>query len=89
MAIGASRPLIVRPFLARALGLTLVGATLGLGAAAGGARAIGDLLYGIPATDVVSFSLALAAVFGAALLASFIPAWRAARIDPLAALRHQ
>jgi ABC-type lipoprotein release transport system permease subunit len=46
-------------------------------------------LFGVSATDLVAFGLAAAAVLGVALLASLIPAWWGARVDPLAALRHR
>jgi ABC-type antimicrobial peptide transport system permease subunit len=56
-------------------------------AAFGATRLIGNLLYGVPPTDVVAFSAAAVTLAAAALAASWIPARRAARIDPIIALR--
>ena len=53
------------------------------------ARLLTSLLYGVSPTDAVSFSAALALVMTIVLIASLIPAWRASRIDPIAALRHR
>jgi putative ABC transport system permease protein len=52
-------------------------------------RALVSLLYGVSATDLVSFSSASAAVMIVVAAASLIPAWRASRTDPIAALRHR
>ena len=49
----------------------------------------GSVVFGISATDPVSFAQALALVLGIVLVATLVPAWRAARTNPLAALRHQ
>jgi ABC-type lipoprotein release transport system permease subunit len=46
------------------------------------------MLYGISATDATSFARALLIVLGGVILATTVPAWRAARTDPLSALRH-
>jgi ABC-type antimicrobial peptide transport system permease subunit len=53
------------------------------------ARILASLLYGVSPTDAVSFSAALAVVMTIVLVASLIPAWRASRTDPIAALRHR
>ena len=52
-------------------------------------RLLGTLLYGVSATDVVSFAAAPAVVLGIALAASLVPAWRASRTNPITAVRHQ
>lgn len=46
-------------------------------------------LFGVSATDLVSFAWALAVVLGGVVVATILPAWRAARTNPLRALRHQ
>jgi ABC-type antimicrobial peptide transport system permease subunit len=89
MAIGASRGHIARRFLQRGLRLGAVGALLGLLAAGALTRLLTGLLYGVSVFDVVSFVTALAAVLLAVFAASWIPAWRASRTDPIAALRHR
>jgi ABC-type lipoprotein release transport system permease subunit len=47
------------------------------------------MLFGVSATDALSFARALAIVLGGVVLATIVPAWRAARTNPLTALRHQ
>jgi putative ABC transport system permease protein len=89
MALGASGPSILRGFLARGLRLGAVGAALGIVAALGAGRLLGSLLFGVSASDVTSFARALAVVLGGVVVATIVPAWRAARTDPLKALRHQ
>ena len=89
MALGATGPLVVRQFVGRGLRLGAVGAALGIVAALGVSRLLGSVLFGVSATDAVSFARALAVVLGGVVVATIIPAWRAAQIDPLTALRHQ
>ena len=52
-------------------------------------RLVASQLYGLTATDPLTMAAASALLFGVALLASFIPAWRATRIDPVVALRQR
>jgi predicted permease len=89
MAVGASRGHVARRFLQRGLRLGTIGALLGLLAAGALTRLLAGLLYGVSAFDTTSFTAALAAVLLAVLAASSIPAWRASRTDPIAALRHR
>jgi ABC-type lipoprotein release transport system permease subunit len=51
--------------------------------------ALGSILYGIGARDMIAFAGGTAVVMGIALTASFFPAWKASRTDPLTALRHR
>jgi hypothetical protein len=89
MALGASGLSVVREFLGRGLRLGAIGAALGIVAALGVSRLLGSVLFGVSATDSISFLRALAIVLGGVIVATIIPAWRAARTDPLSALRHQ
>ncbi|HKV98903.1 MAG TPA: ABC transporter permease [Vicinamibacterales bacterium] len=89
MALGASGAAVVRGFLGRGLRLGATGAVLGIVLAFGLSRLLGGVLYGVSATDVVSFARALVIVLGGVILATVVPAWRASRTDPLRALRHQ
>jgi predicted permease len=89
MALGASAKSIVQAFLGRGLRLGAIGAALGIVAAIGLSRLLGSVLFGVSATDAVSFARALAIVLGGVVLATIVPAWRAARTNPLSALRHQ
>ena len=76
-------------FSARGLRLGAIGAALGIVAALGVSRLLGSVLFGVSATDAVSFARALAVVLGGVVVATLVPAWRAARTNPLSALRHQ
>jgi putative ABC transport system permease protein len=89
MALGASRLSIMRVFLGRGLRLGAVGASLGVVAALALTRVLGSALYGVSATDPVSFTRALVVVLGGVIGATLVPAWRAARTNPLTALRYQ
>ena len=70
------------------LRLGVIGAAIGIAAALAATRLMASLLYGVSAIDAVSFAAAALMVLTIALAASFVPAWRAARTDPLIALRH-
>jgi ABC-type antimicrobial peptide transport system permease subunit len=89
MALGASGLSIVRRFLARGLQLGAIGAALGTVAALSVSNLLGSVLFGVSATDTISFARALAIVLGTVVVATIVPAWRAARTSPLSALRHQ
>jgi putative ABC transport system permease protein len=89
MALGAQSGDVIRLILKQGLTLTLAGIAAGALGAIAAARVISGLLYGVTATDPATFaaiSLLLAMV---ALLACYLPARRAARVDPLAALKHE
>ena len=88
MALGAGRGAITRRFLGTGVRLAAVGAAGGTLLAFGVTRLMGALLFGVSPTDPLTFGVALALVLGIALLASFLPAWRAARMDPVATLHH-
>jgi len=74
--------------LTTGLRLGVIGAAIGIAAALAATRLMASLLYGVSAIDAVSFAAAALMVLTIALAASFVPAWRAARTDPLIALRH-
>ena len=89
MALGASGRSVVLKFVTRGLKLGAIGAALGIVAALGASRLLGSALFGVSATDPVSFARALAMVLGGVVVATIVPAWRAARTSPLSAMRHQ
>ena len=89
IALGAPRASVVRGFLARGVRLGAIGAAIGVAAALVLTRFLQGALFGISATDATSFATALAIVLGGVVLATLVPASRAARTDPLRALRHQ
>lgn len=87
MALGAGRWQVVRATTSRAIGITIAGTTIGSTLAIGAGRAMESLLFGLVTTSFVQLG-ALVAILGAvALLAAYVPARRAARIDPMSALR--
>ncbi|MGH9466759.1 MAG: ABC transporter permease [Terriglobales bacterium] len=87
MALGAGRGAITALVLRRALGLTLAGVVLGTAAALLAGRAMAAQLYQTKPGDPRLLALAAVVLFLAALLASYLPARRAARVDPLQVLR--
>jgi ABC-type lipoprotein release transport system permease subunit len=89
MALGAPGASVIRDFVARGLRLGIIGAVAGTVAALAVTRLLGGILYGVSPTDLTSFGQALALVLGVVTVATAIPAWRAARTNVLAALRHQ
>jgi putative ABC transport system permease protein len=87
LALGARRGEIVTLVLRHGAVLFVIGAAVGLAAAAASARALGSLLFHVRAFDGVSFGLATAVLFLVALAACGIPARRAAGVDLSVALR--
>jgi macrolide transport system ATP-binding/permease protein len=89
MALGADRSTILRLILRQGLGLAGIGLVVGLGLSAAATPIVSNQLAGVEAADPMSFSLAAAVLTAAALIASYLPARRAASMDPLRALRHE
>jgi putative ABC transport system permease protein len=89
VALGASSTEILRNVLGYGLRLTTFGLVAGLAAALVGTRALSSLLYGVHPTDAITFAAVSAVLAGVAALASYIPARRATRVDPMVALRHE
>ena len=87
MALGAAREDVVRMVVMQGMRLALVGGACGMIAALLLTRLMSNLLYGVQSTDPVTFATGALVVCGVALLASYIPARRATRVDPVAALR--
>jgi predicted permease len=89
MALGAQQSTIVRMVLRQAMELTGAGIVAGLIAAAALTRVMASLLFGVSATDVVTFSVVSFTLGAVALLASYLPARRATHVDPVVALREE
>jgi len=73
--------------LLQGLRVALYGMGAGILAALAVTRFLASLLYGVGATDPLTFAAVIALVFGVAIMATALPAWRAARIDPVKSLR--
>ena len=87
MTIGANPADVVRMMLNEGGRLAIVGVAIGSVVALAGARLIRGLLFEVGATDPLTFAGVAAGLPGVALLASYIPARRATRVDPMIALR--
>jgi putative ABC transport system permease protein len=87
MALGAQRADVLRMVVGQGLTLVAAGVVLGVGASLAGARVLESLLFGVSARDPLTFLAVPVLLAGVALLASYLPARRAARVDPMVALR--
>jgi ABC-type antimicrobial peptide transport system permease subunit len=89
IALGAKRGEVLGWVLMRALRLVAGGIVIGIPIAWVSTRLIGSMLFGLRATDPVTALLAVSLLTATALAAAFIPALRAARVDPVVALRYE
>lgn len=89
MALGARRLDVLRMILDDGIRMTLAGAVIGVVAALGLTRLLASMLYGVTPTDPITFVAVAALLCGIAILACFLPARRAARVDPMVALRYE
>lgn len=89
MALGAPREAIFRLFLTRGLRLALAGVVIGCGAAMALGRLVGSMLYGVSPRDPLTFTVAAVLLVAVAFAATYFPARRATRIEPMEALRYE
>ncbi len=93
MALGAQHSTVVRMILRESFVLAAIGIVIGIPVALGSTRAasvlLSDMLFGVKAADPFNLAFATAVMVGVSLMAGFIPARRAARVDPMIALRSE
>ncbi|HEV3275225.1 MAG TPA: ABC transporter permease [Terriglobia bacterium] len=89
MALGASGREVLRLVLREGLSVTLFGVGIGLVAALGLSRVMAGYVYGVKPTDPLTFTAAALVLVAVAVLASYVPARRATRVEPILALRHE
>jgi ABC-type antimicrobial peptide transport system permease subunit len=87
MALGAGRREMLRLVMVQGMWLSGIGVVVGAAAAYGLTRLLAGLLFGVKAGDPLTFAAVSFALIAVAMLASFVPAQRATRIDPIIALR--
>ena len=89
MALGAQRTRVVTLVLQRGARLVAIGIAVGLPAAWAASRWVKTLLFGLTPADPVALGGAIVLLAAAGLVAAYVPALRASRVDPLVALRHE
>jgi ABC-type antimicrobial peptide transport system permease subunit len=88
MSLGARAADVLRMVVRENVSLTVIGIAIGLGLSAVGSALLASFLFGMAAADVLVFAAGAAVLFMISIAASLVPARRAARLDPLSALRH-
>jgi putative ABC transport system permease protein len=89
IALGAQRRDVLKMVIGQGMAVALTGVSLGLAAAAPVTQLMKSLLFGVTATDPATFALIALLLVGVATIASYIPARRATKVDPLQSIRHE
>jgi putative ABC transport system permease protein len=89
MALGAQKTQMLGMVLRQSMTLVIIGIVIGFLVALGGTRVMATMLYGVGANDISIYAAVIALLGGAALLASYVPARRAMKVDPMVALRYE
>jgi len=89
VALGASSREVLGMILGQGMRTILIGVAIGLVGALALTRSVQSLLFGVTPTDPLTFAAVILLLMGAALLACYIPARRATKVDPMVALRYE
>ena len=89
LALGATRGGVLRSVLRQSAIVVVIGSAAGIPGALLSSRSIASLLYDVTPFDARVLGGAVVTLFAVAMLAAALPAWRASRVDPLVALRHE
>jgi len=89
LALGAVRGQIVRQFLGQGLRVSLIGCAAGLALAAAFTRLLSGMLFGVSPGDATTMTAVIALVMAVSIVASLLPAMRAARVEPMRVLRDE
>jgi ABC-type antimicrobial peptide transport system permease subunit len=88
MALGAEAAQVRRMVVGQGARVVAIGVVIGIAVALASTRALGGLLFGVQALDLTTFAGMSAMMVAIGLLASYVPAWRASRVDPIESLRN-
>src|SRR5262245_14688344 len=89
VALGATRSNVLTQIMKQGLQVTAIGGAIGLAGALAVNRLIASLLFGVQPTDIVTIAFVIATITAVAVVASWMPAWRASRLDPNVVLRDE